>query len=576
MRELVVASLLWVFFVPKVEAQVGAPWLIIPVTTSTDEPWTEPTAQAFRQELWDRGIEVWSLERAASRFEDKGSTPAVRLSDVEFQDWEAGSQAAIAPLASGDYAEALDLLDEVQELSRTAPEALNRDPARAQKVLDTCLYMVRALLETGSESLANRLAQECRQLVLVGEPTPRMHPPNVLQSLARVDAARSQQTGEIHVESQPSNCPVRVNGVLLGNTPLELGELFVGRYRVQVECEPGQRSRVHRASVGFVRTDVFVDVGFDAAVETRPLLYLHDAESSSEATDRIANAVQVGEVVPSGALLLMRQTSPGIAELELLRGTPAERQGLARVRTGREGPTPGDVALATRALIDAECVDFTGTAPRVLPCREGADVLAERPVVDDGRPARRTPRGQFIAGVTLASIGSAALITGYALLIPRKSVAEDWISQVDAPAVDSASTQQQWLDMQGAIIVTGSIGAGALVAAMPLALPKYVKTPWWAWLSGGFGVGLAAFSVAYGVTAEAEPSVGCNGGVDTAAVRTCVTRGEQVSLAFLTGVTSAPLLTVPLVYLLRRSDKEVTPSVEVGRAGGYLSVRGHF
>ena len=190
MRVLVVTSLVCTFFVARVEAQVGAPWLIIPATTSTDEPWMEPTAQAFRQELWDRGIEVWSLERAASRFEDKGSAPAARLSELQLQDWEARSKAAIIPLASGDYAEALDLLDEAQELSRTAPEAVNRDPARAQKALDTCLYVVRALLETGSGSLAKRQAQECRQLNLRGEPTPRLHPPNVLQSLARVDEDR--------------------------------------------------------------------------------------------------------------------------------------------------------------------------------------------------------------------------------------------------------------------------------------------------------------------------------------------------------------------------------------------------
>jgi hypothetical protein len=574
MRELVVASLVWVFLVPEVEAQTGAPWLIIPTTTSADEPWMEPTAVAFRQELWDRGIEVWSLERAASRFEDNGSTPAVHLSDAELHDWEASSRAAIAPLASGNYPEALDLLDEVQELSRTAPEALNRDLARAQQVLDTCLYMVRALLETGSVSLANRLAQECRQLVLVGEPTPRMHPPQVLESLAQVDAARSEQTGEVRVQSEPPDCPVRVNGVVLGRTPLQVKELFPGRYRVQVECEPGRPSRVHRANVGFVRTDVFIDLGFDAAVETHPLLYLHDADAAHEARDRAENAARVAELVPAGALLLMYQTSANTVELDLLRGTPAERQGLARVRTGPGGPTPGDVALATRALIDGECIDFTGTEPLAVPCREGQAAVAEQPIAG-GRSAHRMPRGQFIAGLTLASVGSAALITGYVLLAPRARVAEDWISQVDA-TVDSAATQQQWLDMRGAIIVTGSIGAGALVAAMPLALPRHAKTPWWAWLSGGVGVGLAAFSIAYGVTADAEPSIGCNGSVGTSDVRTCVRRGEQVSVAFLTGVTAAPLLTVPLVYLFRRSDKDIAPSVEVGRSGGYLSVRGHF
>jgi len=579
MRVLVVTWLVCSLFAARGEAQVGAPWLIIPAAASTDEPWMEPTAQAFRQELWDRGIEVWSLERAASRFEEKGSAPAARLSEVQLQDWEARSKAAIIPLASGDYAEALDLLDEAQELSRTAREAVNRDPARAQKALDTCLYVVRALLETGSGSLANRQAQECRQLNLRGEPTPRMHPPKVLESLARVDAARASQSGEVRIKSEPSDCPVRVNGVMLGNTPFEMKELFPGRYRVQVECEPGQPSRVHRADVGFVRTEVYIDMAFDAAVETRPLLHLREVNAANEASKRVADAERIAESVPAGALLLMYATSANTVELDLLRGTPAERRALARITTGPTGPNPGDVALATRALIDGKCVDFTGTEPLPIPCGMEADAVAERPVVDDGRPARRMPRGQFIAGVTLASVGSAALITGYVLMVPRASVAEDWIAQgnTDPPPADTTATQQKWLDLGGAIIWTASVGAAALIAAMPLALPKHEKTPWWAWLSGGVGVGLAAFSVAYGVTAEDEPSVGCvSSSVDGSAISACVRRGEQVSLAILTGVTAAPLLTVPLVYLFRRSDKDIAPSVEVSRSGGYLGVRGRF
>jgi hypothetical protein len=222
-------------------------------------------------------------------------------------------------------------------------------------------------------------------------------------------------------------------------------------------------------------------------------------------------------------------------------------------------------------------MDFTGPKPLAVPCREGADALAEGLVPDDGWPAHRRPRGQFIAGLTLAGFGSAALITGYVLLIPRASVAEDWINKVDTSGADASSTQQKWLDLGGAIVWTSSVGAAALITAMPLALPKHDKAPWWAWLSGGVGVGLAAFSVAYGVTADAEPSIGCDGfnilGMDA---RTCVRRGEHVSLAILTGVSAAPLLTIPLVYLFRRSDKDIAPSIEVSRSGGYLGVRGRF
>jgi len=72
---------------------------------------------------------------------------------------------------------------------------------------------------------------------------------------------------------------------------------------------------------------------------------------------------------------------------------------------------------------------------------------------------------------------------------------------------------------------------------MPLALPKRAKTPWWAWLSGGLGVGLAAFSVPYGVTAEPKPSTSCSDlRITSPGAQTCVRRGEQTSVAVLTGV----------------------------------------
>jgi hypothetical protein len=112
---------------------------------------------------------------------------------------------------------------------------------------------------------------------------------------------------------------------------------------------------------------------------------------------------------------------------------------------------------------------------------------------------------------------------------------------------------------------------------MPLALPKRDKTPWWAWLSGGLGVGLAAFSIAYGATAEGEPGTSCSNLVtDPTDARTCVTRSERISVAVLTGATAAPLMTIPLVYLLRPSKSKLVPEAELSRTGGFLRLRGEF
>jgi hypothetical protein len=59
-------------------------------------------------------------------------------------------------------------------------------------------------------------------------------------------------------------------------------------------------------------------------------------------------------------------------------------------------------------------------------------------------------------------------------------------------------------------------------------------------------------------------------------VRSCVKRGDQTGVALLTGLTAAPLITMPLVYLFRPSRAKLEPRVEVGRSGAYLGLRGLF
>jgi len=168
------------------------------------------------------------------------------------------------------------------------------------------------------------------------------------------------------------------------------------------------------------------------------------------------------------------------------------------------------------------------------------------------------------------------LLTGYVLLAPRATVSESWVNSVVGGTPDTAK-QQQWLDLGVTIVIVSTVGATALVAAMPLVLPKRDKPPWWAWLSGGLGVGLAAFSIAYGATAGSEPSSGCSDpDLTTANAVTCVRRSEHVSLAVLTGVTAAPALTVPLVYLFRRKDETIQPHVSVSRVVSVIGVRGRF
>ena len=147
-----------------------------------------------------------------------------------------------------------------------------------------------------------------------------------------------------------------------------------------------------------------------------------------------------------------------------------------------------------------------------------------------------------------------------------------------SPTRTTSSLQAKWLDLETPVIVTASVGGGLLVAAMPMVLPVHSKTPWWAWLNGGLGVAAAVGSIVSAATAAPKPAESCefNGQDPTA----CVNRKRDTDRAILLGATAAPLLTMPLVYLLRRGDKkrkaEVQPRVLVSRQGGTVGVTGSF
>lgn len=219
-------------------------------------------------------------------------------------------------------------------------------------------------------------------------------------------------------------------------------------------------------------------------------------------------------------------------------------------------------------------MDLSAAQPVALDCRSGTPISMTMSEEAPSEPRGvRPPAGQFIAGLTLASVGAASLVTGYGLLISRRSAADDWLA--DPGSLDAHG---KWLNLGTGLVVTGSSGSALLVTAMPLLLPYRHKTPWWAWMSGGLGLGFAAASIAEGITADPKPDASCS--VNNLNPAPCVDRAKRTDLAVLLGVTAAPLLTMPLVYWLRKSDKrldaEVLPSVRVDRSGAVLGLEGMF
>ena len=544
-------------------------WLVLP-TTSTDEvSWMVPTVAEVSRQLRRQGVGVWSSAAAVARFESRESAPPSALSESAIQRWTARSDEALRALAAGEYATALELLREVEAFSSLALDQLNRDPPQATRVLDSCLYMVRALLETGKQSDADAQALICALRVPGAEPTAYMHPPEVLARYEAAGRAGPRSRAALSVESEPPNCALRVNGISFGKTPTEITDLLPGRYGVQVECTPGVPARVHPVRIRRGRTILFVVDRFDLALRAAPVLHLEYEQPTGPGL-QARDAREFARALPAGAVVLASMPTTDTLELRVIAGIRRD-QASVRIPSTPDGPDPPVVSDAVTALLAGECADYTGPAPVTVDCRTGMPTVPVR--TEQRRTTARPPRGAFVTGLSLGSIGAASLATGYGLWFARRNAGDDWESDAE-----NLAKQDRWLALGSGVIITGAAGSGLLVASMPLVLPYRPKPPWWAWFTGAVGLGGGAAAIALAATADPRPDPSCT--VNRTDPGPCVDRGRQTDGALLLGTTAAPLLTIPLVYWLRRAEKRgdarLAPQLSFDGYAGAVGLLGAF
>lgn len=559
--------------VPTTEAGSRADrWLVIPTLADAATPWNveslHTAAEALRQELIVRGESVWRADLASERFEVLGSAPAPTVSQNDIDRWVERSRAAVRYLARADYRSAHRELRAAQRLADRAAEELNREAARAQQVLDTCLFMVRAYVETKNLAEARRQARECRQLVPRIEPTAFRHTPEVRELLAQVDSdIAAEGPGSLDVTSSPTGCAVRVNGVELGKTPLLGVELPVGTYRLQVECRPGERGRIHRVAVQGGPNALVVDGALDAAIRSRPVLHLADPTPRAWSA-RMRHSRAVADALGGAHVLVLTGRKNG------LRLDSAPDPGDAAsvwMPGGPEHLRPDDIRRAVDALLEGRSVDFTGAHPWARPswsaeAEAGVASTAAPLGEESATEALPRPRPQRIAGWSLFGAGVASVGASIGLHVHRGTLGD---RLVDMPA--NIRTADDWNDARIAVWTTAAFGGAATTAAMPLLLPNHARTPWWGWLSGALGLGLSGYAIYEGVTMTAcsEPFL-----ANESATRSCVARGQEAGRVALSIAGAAPLLTVPLVYLFRPLRTE--PSITVQRGGAMVRFRRAF
>jgi hypothetical protein len=428
--------------------------------------------------------------------------------------------------------------------------------------------MVRALVETGDEERARAQARECRQLVPRVQASPSRHTPEVRAILETIDRQMAREPqGRLEVTSEPAGCEVRVNGIPFGRTPFALDEVALGEYRLQVECPGDDRGRVRRLRIGQGATQVHVDARFDAAIESQPRLLLHYPTAAAEQARRADDAAVVTSIVGGRALLVTRVDSSSL-RLDLLEGSGSAASVIVPVDAGGG---VGRLDEAVAALLEGRSSDLRAETPVAIAAWQPPSPEAPAPAVHEQRPrdVETFGRGRSsvrVSGIVLGSVGFGAL----AVAAVFHGLRIHYGHEVPADPADPTFLDRQsaWANARQPTLALAGAGSALATAALALAVPGKSRVPWWSYTVGAVGLGLLGYGIYESVTL---PS--CDQTTD--ALASCRAREEQVDRASLLGAAALPLVTLPLVHLLRG-----TPALDVeirtARAGAAIQIGGAF
>lgn len=572
----------------KVRAEAEA-WAVVPVVVGTGDDAqlsASRAAQPFTQALSETA-RVLPRAAARERFETRASSPPISATHTDLDQIARDAQLALYHVAMGLYTNASADVERVMSRADRALESLNRETLAARQLLDSCLFIVRARLQERKPKAARAQAFECRRLVPDMEPEASMHPPDVIGELAAAEAAlEMQKPGSLRVTSEPTGCPVFIQGRNLGQTPLELPRLSRGEYRIQVECVPGHYGRVHRVTLGPSRTLVHVDSHFDAAVHSSDGVSLRYGTDAARTRHARAHAIEVGRAVGARNVALL-QPEPGDGNRVRVSALEVE-QGRLRASVIVQLDDTGalmrvDKAIAT--LQEGRSLDLTAEPPVPLPETEtvvlatkaepqaapsALRAVAKPLLIDTDADADDTAAPDALAWA-LGGTGVATHLAGWALYAHLMALEADYRKVRDLP--DSAEARRRLARIDAfelAPPITALSGAALTTLALPLLLPEARPgaAPLWALITGSAGLAVAGTGAVLLVSGGGCDAFDRLGRCDDVPATTRLG-------AMLLG-TAVPLLSIPIVYLLRGAgvDEHGDVALEASPEGFALQWRG--
>ncbi|MDQ3033611.1 MAG: hypothetical protein M3Y87_14425, partial [Myxococcota bacterium] len=155
-------------------------------------------------------------------------------------------------------------------------------------------------------------------------------------------------------------------------------------------------------------------------------------------------------------------------------------------------------------------------------------------------------------------------------------------TEIDARGqeINRATTSAELTERQRAfndallpVALTGFAGAALATVALPMLLPEQDGVPWWSWIAGAAGLGVA------GVGAYFLATDGACYGTALLDAR-CAKQSPHGLLGGLVLAHAAPLLTVPITYLVRSAlgdgVRAGAATLRIQPMGAGLSLSGSF
>lgn len=533
--------------------------LLVTVTTESEDHATQ--ARAVRARLEALGWELLPAASASELVETAESANATPIAASDLDRWASRSHAALRFLSRGEYDQARRALLEAQAISERAAEALNRETVRARQVLDTCLYVVRAALETRDVEGAEQQARRCRRLVPRMQASAYTHTPEVRALLERVDAELEREpTGVLTVSSEPAACTVRINGVHFGATPLRTSELPRGDYRVQVECDPAFAGRVHRVVIAESDVTVHVRAAFDRALRSSPELGLVYADADAARRRAGGDAAALARSV--GRTLVV--VEPGPTRWTILTVDPRGRRSAPRTFAI-------DDPLASQDVLESFARDALDDERATSRARRGRRAEADDRATGDASPRDEgssepgtSPRARSIRrlGLGLLGVGASALVATSALVPTRARRGETF----DAASPSSAGyldLQADYLRLRPVLAATSVTFALSAATGVSLVLREVPRSRAYGIVGGLLGLGLAGYA-----TSEFARAPICYGDA------ICTERDARIDRAVLFASMAGPLLAMPVAAVGGPRERGLRARATVGEHHALLVLRG--